>query len=313
MKRNRFDNLVPETPEDFHVSVLDALNRMETVRRRRQMQQRKTMYIAASIVAVFALSAMLLAAFSGRPVREDAVVAPQEVPETPRAAETVSFTVDSYEDHEESDRFRLNWTVDSTFAEPVLYEYEVRLTADGVCLREGGYPGFSINYEQPKNMAILAEEILGHSFSRHVQQENMLDYSDSGADGVDSVLITVNFYRPTAGFFEDWKQKFENEPHWMLASLEGGLEAWPINWSGNTEYQTPYGESSMTVLHDFSEYLYENPAADEAEAWTQMRDYAQLKRSALKMYGYAEFIKGYEVTIDLTQTDSQPEVKEILP
>lgn len=307
--RKRFDNLVPETPQDFHVSVLDALNRMETVRRRRLQRRRKAMYAAAGVAFAFALSAALFAGLYARPERQDAVVEPQEA--APQEKGSVSFELNNH--YDEGENFVLDWTVESTYDETILYEYEVRLIKDGL-----GDIGFSDIDQWPKNMALLGTEAAGHALQKTVRQENWLNYFkwDTGYEEleVEEVLITVNFYRPTAEFCNSDSAPFENEPRWAVFAMDSGPEAYAANRCEIVDGERFFEETEMTILEDYYVYRNDTPAQTSEEVWAQqMLDYARLKRTALKMYGYADWIKGYEVRIDLTGASSDVQVKEVLP
>lgn len=307
MKRSRFDNLVPETPENFHISLLDALGRMEAVRRRRQQRRRKAICIAASVFAVFALGAALFAALNIRPAREDAVVAPQEA--ALQIREDVSFRINNH--YDERENYVLDWTVESTYEETVLYEYEVRLIN-----RELGEVGFSDVEQWPKNMALLGTEAAGHALEKTVRQENWLNCfrGDAGDEGnrVDEILISVNFYRPTAEFCNNQAEAFENASHWAVFETESGPEAYAGNQCVIVDGERRFDETEMTILDDYYSYQSDKPAQSAEEAWAQMREYARLKRTALKMYGYGEWLKGYEVCIDLTGETPTTDVKEVL-
>ena len=74
MKRNRFPEMVPPTPENFHAGVLDALNRLPSQRRRR-MSHGATR-IAASVAVVLAFGALLTLVIRLRPSPEDRVMSP---------------------------------------------------------------------------------------------------------------------------------------------------------------------------------------------------------------------------------------------
>lgn len=310
MMQRRFDNLVPETPRDFHAGVLDGLNRMETVRRRRLQRRRKAMYAAAGVAAVFALSAALLAGLYARPERQDAVVEPQEAA-APITEGNVSFElIDCYD---EGENCVLEWIVESTYDETILYEYEVRLIKGGL-----GDIGFSDIDQWPKNMALLGTEAAGHLLQKTVRQENWLNYfkRDAGYEEleVEKALITVNFYRPTAEFCNSDSAPFENEPRWAVFAKDSGPKAYAANRCEIVDGGRFFEETEMTILEDYYVYRNDTPAQTSEEAWAQqMRDYARLKRTALKMYGYADWIKGYEVRIDLTGASSDVQMKEVLP
>lgn len=313
MKRNRFAEMVPPTPDDFHASVLDALNRMETVRRRRQMQQRRIVYAAASLVAVVALAATLFATLQLRPDPQDAVLSPDEAMETVTPANNCAFTLDGWEAGAEG--VTIDWTLESTYDEPVLYEYKVNFVRNGEVIRPYDY--FETP-DWPNSMGILSEPMLDRELNRKVEQSTYFYWTKETGEKLAGTqteeliaLISVSFYRPTAEFYADPMQKFENDPHWILQQYEMGPVAWAVNWSGNIDYQTPYGESSMTILNEYDNYKFENPAGSESECLKQMREYTNLRKLALNMYGYAEFLKSYEVRIDLTDADAVPVIEEV--
>lgn len=319
--RKRFENLTPDMPADFHASVLDALNRMEIVRLRRQRQERRIMAAAASIAAVFALCAVLIAGLYARPAREDAVVEPQEAAALPVAGD-VSFKIENH--YSEGECYVLDWTVDSTYDETILYEYEVRLMKGGKCYSEtdgtnytpNGDPGFHDSGNWPQNMALLGKNAAGYGLDTHVLQENWLNHFiwDAGYedDQVEKVMLTVNFYRPKVEFCTAQAEAFSDARRWVVFESAAGLEAHPVNQCAISNGTRAFDETSMTILGEYNAYRSENHPQNEEEAWVQMRDYANLKRTALEMYGYAEWLKGYEVCIDLTGTESIVETKEVL-
>lgn len=295
MKRNRFEEMVPETPGDFHMSVLDALNRMETVRKRRQTRQRVRACAAAAVVVV-ALTALLSLSLFNRPMPEDAVVSPQEsVVEKQKPVEKQEFTfaVDGFAVEEGG--VRLDWTIGSNGEETVLYEYDVHFVCGGEVVTGADY---SDTPDWPKKMGILGSVVQGHPLTANASQSTHYRWDDPMESDEVVALVQISFYRPIAEFFEEPFAWFENDPHWMLQPVENGLEAWPINWAGNNEYQTPYGETSMTAMEDYKRYLEDIQLEDEAQCTAQMREYRELRSTLLEIYGYAEHLTSYEVRIN---------------
>lgn len=337
-KRNRFAEMVPPTPEDFHASVADALNRLESVPARRGSYG-GMVRLAASVAVVIALGACLLVALRSRPTPEDRMVSLVESMPTPEVKEVVQPEMDpvgtdvmvcAVARKETQPKLEFGqWSVDAEACE-LTYEWTLTgpedetllVCANGTVLSGGvgqrDVYVYMMNDTQPM-YALLGKEVLGQGNGSVMEAEGIAsDFRWRGM--VDPVLLLrVDLYRPLCEFVDDSENRpeaFEGKPVWLLARTEEHMEAMPIDYYGRYAYQTPYGSDWLDQpMVDFANAEFYRERGDLEEEMDALRRRSELRSILLETYGFAEPVVSYCVRIDMSAGSGTgaTEIIEIVP
>ena len=318
-KRNRFAEMVPPTPEDFHASVADALNRLESVPARGGSYG-GMVRLAASVAVLIALGACLLVALRSRPTPEDRMVSPVDsLPAVaPEAQEAMPLHLEfgQWSVDEEGCGITFDWKLTGPEDETLLVCGDGTVLSGGIGYRDAYV--YMLDYSDP-NYALLGEDVLGMGNGPVIEATGIAsDFKWVGmADPV--LLLRVDVYRPLCGFIDDRESRpesFEGQPKWLLAQMEDHIEAMPIDYYGRYDYQTPYGSDWLdTLMADYANAEFGRTHGDLEEEFAAMRRRAELRSILLETYGFAEPVTSYRVKIDMRAGSGTgaTEIIEIVP
>jgi len=318
MKRNRFADMVPPTPEDFHDSVIEALDRLESAHVGRPVRRRydALLRVAASLVVIAVLGAMMLQLLSSRPPREDLVFTPTDA--TPAPVEKVSGTENSLGVEFELNNVRLennvagfaencvvafDWKLSVPEDETLLFSTDFAITENDAAATLdafGAYtlPGSGINY-----LALAGADVLGCGNGAEIARTEQVLFIEPVADPV-TLMLRVNVFRPIAEFIQYEgmdTEAFERTPKWLLQFVSGGFyDAQAIDYYGRHEYKTPYGTdllNTYTFYDNGGDYLY-SERTTEAELERYNGFMSDMRRALLQLYGFAEPLTEFVVRVE---------------
>ena len=302
MKRNRFSEMVPPTPEDFHMSVLDALRRLPAQQRKRKSD---AMRIAACIAAVLAIGAAMGFALRMRPSPEDRVASPNgEMLTTPAPEAYEKLRLEIGDWRADASGVSVDWSMEGPLDETLL------VYSDGELMAGDG--GYSTDLMETY-YALLGQEASGSGNGAKLERSEWMSWSNSPESPQVRLTARIYVYRPTAEFIDDRDQRpesFEGVPKWLIAQYEDYVGAQPIDYYGRYDSQTPFGCDRMdSVQSALGGDFFESGASPG------LTDRMELQRILLETLGYAELVKGYEVTIDMSAGSGSgaTELREIDP
>jgi len=328
MKRNRFSDMVPSTPEDFHDSVLDALHRLDRVPRRRASG---ITVLAASLAAVFALIALTLALTSLRDERPDVVVNPGQSslmpsvpPETTPApaiesakspSEEMGIAFDIGRFDLQGENLTFDWSLSVPEAETLLFSMDFGATVDGWTATQQGWLSHSLPGEALFALPLIGKDIQegvgnGAEFGR---TESMYCFSTPKEAVV--LMLKVGVYRPAApmAFYDTSAAKknsvsFENKPAWLvMKNSDGPFDAMAIDYYGRYEYQTPFGSDLLDEINANFANTYPEPGTEE-ELSRYLSVRSDLRHSLLGAYAFADRVIEFDVRVEIDPTTGEADV-----
>ena len=292
MKHNRFSEMVPPTPEDFHAGILDALNRLPSQRRWRMSHG--AMRIAASVAVVLAFGALLPLAIRLRPSPEDRVMSPDGsllsnvAPQTEESGlrlEIGDWSVDA-------SGVSLDWSIVGPEDETLLVRAQASVTVGGEQMSSFGVDLMELYY------ALLGRDVLDSGNGAKLTRSERETWQNASETTQVEVTARVCVYRPIAGFIDDRQQRpesFEGTPKWLLGQYDEYVGAQPIDYYGRYDYQTPFGCDGMdAVLSAFESDFF------NGEAVLNVADRMELERILLETLGYAKLVDSWEVVVDMS-------------
>lgn len=304
MKRNRFSEMVPPTTEEFHASVVDALRRLPVRQSRRPSG---AVRIAACIAVVFAVGAALAFALRMRPSPEDRVASPNggilSTP-APEAGNGEKLRLEIGDWRADASGVGLDWSIDGSSDETLL-----------VCAGAELIPNDGRYFTDLMEVyyALLGQSVFGNGNGAELKRSEWMSWTDSSEPVPVKLTARIYVYRPVAEFIDDRDQRpesFEGVPKWLIAQYEDYVGAQPIDYYGRYDLQTPFGCDRMDSVQSAisGEYF-------ESGASLSLADRMELERILLETLGYAELVKGYEVTIDMSAGSGSgaTELREITP
>lgn len=341
MKRSRFSEMVPPTPEDFHGSVVDALHRLDRVPRRRASGMT---VLAASLAAVLVLAAVLLAVASLRGERPDVVVNPGQASlmpavtdeptsapaeettapaeETPVPAEEsiqspaeelgIRFDIGRFDLRDESLVF--DWNLSVPGSETLLFSMDFGAIVDGWTSTGRGWLTGSLPGDALTMLPLIGKELQeGVGNGVQIGRTENMNCFNAPTDAV-VLMLKVGVYRPAApmAFYDAAAAKknsvsFENQPAWLvMKNSDGTFDAMAIDYYGRYEYQTPYGSDLLQKINaDFSNTYPEPGTEEELSRWLSVR--SDLRHSLLGAYGFAQRLIEFDVRVEFDPSTGEAE------
>lgn len=310
MKRNRFSEMIPPTPEDFHGSVVDALNRMESVERRRRASA-NTARIAAAIAAALVLVVCLAVMMPKRPQREDIVTTPVE------SLLTVSPTVQPTEEPEQvsmeigewqvanDGSLTLEWTMTATDEETLVFCGDARPVFENGAQLDG-FELFQLtgNGIGTTHFVQIGRDILGDGNGTQLQYTGRSGWLDKTPV---ALAIHVDVYRPTAQLVEDTAlgtESFQLTPSWWVNGNGTNRDrfAIPIDWyDASREFKTYFGSKLVTdALSAFAEARFDRELITAEDALEYLQEEGMMRTALLEGYDFGEHVKSFDFIVDLT-------------
>ena len=270
------------------------------------------MRIAACIAAVFAVGAAVFAVGAAVifPLRmrlstEDRVASPNgEMLIASATKEDEKLRLEIGDWRADASGVSVNWSIEGPSDETLLVYSGGELT-----------PGDGEYFTDLMEMyyALLGQEVLGSSNGAEFECSEWMGWGNSVEPAQLKLTARIYVYRPTAEFIDDRDQRpesFEGVPKWLIAQYEDYVGAQPIDYYGRYDFQTPFGCDRMDSVQSAisGEYF-------ESGASLSLADRMELERILLETLGYAELVKGYEVTIDMSAGSGSgaTELREIDP
>lgn len=306
MKRNRFSEMIPPTPADFHASVVDALNRMEAVERRRRASAARVGAFAAAAAAVV-LVVCLAVMMPKRPQPQDVVAAPNQTQMIVRPTEEpeqVSMEIGAWQVFDDGN-VELEWTMTATDEETLLLcgdaepVFENGAQLDGFELFNLDDSSVSPDYLQ------IGRDILGDGNGTVIRKTGKSSWRDKTP-----VALAIHFdvYCPTAELIEDTllgTESFENKPAWWVSSTDktpGYRSAIPIDWyDASREYKTYFGSKLVSdTLYGLRDDFVTRKVTTPEEALEHLQEVGALRTALLEGYDFGEHVKSFDFIVDLT-------------
>jgi len=316
MKRNRFADMVPPTPEDFHASVMDALYRLEKSPARRN----GALKLVASLVTVIAVGALLMLLFYNRTPQPDPVVtpneaeylpAPTEAPREKALSEELGISLEIINPHIPNDMAAFEWKLTAPKDETLLFGTEFAVLEGGV---RAGIISFSTAYHLVgggiTNLPVLKNGEFGAL--------ELIQPEKSFTEPV-TLLMRFSVYRPVVELveYDDMiDEVFEDTPKWLIfhntsdSPLESGHdEVMAIDYNGRFEYQTPFGcEALDELIAEFHNIWSGRDLKTEDELEKYIGLHSDFRRVLLDTYGFAERLIEFDVRIEIDPAGSPPVV-----
>lgn len=304
MKRNRFSEMVPPTTEDFHMSVVDALRRLPARQKRRASG---AVRVAACAAVLLAVGAALAFALYMRPSPADRVASPNRKMLTtpaPEAGNGEKLRLKIGDWRADASGVGLDWSIEGPSDETLL-----------VCAGAELIPNDGRYFTDLMEVycALLGQPVLGNGNGAELKRSEWMSWTDSSETMPVQLTARIYVYRPKAEFIDDRDQRpenFEGVSKWLISQYEDYVGAQPIDYYGRYDFQTPFGCDRMNSVKSAigGDYF-------EDDASLNLADRMELERILLETLGYAELVKGYEVTIDMSAGSGSgaTEIREIEP
>lgn len=320
MKRNRFADMVPQTPEDFHDSVIDALNRLEAAPARRPSRRRYDglLKAAASLVVIAALGAMMMYLLGNRPANDDVVVNPDAALNTSAPVEHdsrrenacgIDFELtnvrleDNVAGFVENGIVAFDWQLTVPEDETLLFSTDFAITENDTVAKLDVFGAYTLPGSGINDLALAGADVFDCGNGAQVARTEQVPFLEP-VTGPVTLMLRVNVFKPLAEFME-WGgtgvEAFERIPKWIVQRESGGLYyAEAIDYYGRYEYKTPYGTELLdtyTFYDNGGEYLYAERTT-EAELERYNGFMSDMRRALLQLYGFAEPLTEFVVRVE---------------
>lgn len=303
MKRNRFSEMIPPTPADFHGSVVDALNRMEAAERRKRASANTVRAVAA--VAAMLVMVVGLVMMPKRPQRQDIVAAPNQTQMVVRPTEEpgqVSMEIGAWQVTDDGN-VELEWLMTATDEETLVFCGRARpVFANGAQL--DGFEGFMLMGSTDPDYMQIGRDMLGDGNGTMVQYTGRSSWYDKTPT---ALAIHFDVYRPTGELIDETAlgtESFENAPVWWVYgnTSDGYRASAPIDWyDASREYKTYMGSKLVTdQLSDFFNARVGRKLITGEEALEFLKQEGALRTALLEGYDFAEHVKSFDFIVDLT-------------
>lgn len=309
MKRNRFSEMIPPVPEDFHASVQDALNRMESVEKHRRSKaggMRMAAAAAAALVLVIGLAAVLRA----RPAVPDRVtVTSENVTVRPTGAvielteEPVTVEIGEWRVSDDGN-MELDWSISAVEGDALLFCGEAKPVFENGAQLEG-FEGFSLMDTTDPDYLQIGGDLLGAGNGTVIQRTGRSSWFDKMPT---ALAIHFDVYRPTQEAFEHsalGEETFQLRPGWIVYG-DGDADsrfAMPIDWhDGSHEFKTCFGSKLVTdQLYAFMDARLDRELITGGEALELLQEDGAMRTALLEGYDFAEHVKSFDFIVDLTE------------
>ena len=321
MKRNRFADMVPPVPDDFHCAVVDALNRMDRVKPRSHAPV--ALRIAASLVVILAVGALTFALWN-RPDQKDVVVSPNEglrvvnptqtpepdpITETVNPYEDIKLEIGAWESTEEGIKF--DWKLSCDGDETLMFAAKAATTLRGDYFQAVGHS--IVDFPGDDQLVHLGKEVEGFGCGAVIERTDgrVNDHSDWSAFtdwGVQSELhLVIYVYKPKDGVLisNDYESVIysDDQPAMLITPMVQTADirldqddSNPLNLSSKLY------DAVITPYYHGVELKMDNGFADGivSENMSQVLETTcEVNRMMLESYGFAEFVKGFVVVMDI--------------
>lgn len=305
MKRNRFSEMIPPTPADFHGSVVDALGRMEAVERRRRASAARVgafAAVAAMLVLVIGLAVML----PKRPRPQDVVAAPNQTQMIVRPTEEpeqVSMEIGAWQVSEDGS-LELEWTMTATDEETLVFCGRAKPVFENGAQLDG-FEGFMLIGSADPDYMQIGRDMRGDGNGTMVRYTGKSSWYDKTPT---ALAIHFDVYRPIAELIEDTllgTESFENKAAWWVSNLDktpGYRKAIPIDWYDASRASKTYFGSKLVTdqLYEFMDARFGKKLTTAEAALEQLKEDGALRTALLEGYDFGEHVKSFDFIVDLT-------------